>query len=201
MQPNNTTGFNSNIFNATDSNSSSDDASTSQAETSTPSTPVQTTTPMNPSKDVVFKNKSHKGHLIGMTVLAAIAAGAIGFSVWAMLSWNQDKTFLNDKVNSLSSELTQKDNKIAELEENVRELISQTGQNGEGEATGVVTIKEIGACVADSGTAQGGATIIKCEATTANGTGQFVYDSTSNQLQFIPAETQTTDETTEATTE
>ena len=84
------------------------------AGTPTVAPTVDTTAPKD---DIVFRDKTRRGSgmMIGMIVLALLAAGGIGFGVWAYLSGNQKETELN--------------NKIAEYENQLKEL----GQSGQGD--------------------------------------------------------------------
>ena len=57
-----------------------------------------------PKEDIVFRDKPRKntGMTIGMIVLALLAAGGIGFGVWAMLEKNQEVATLNEKMSELN---------------------------------------------------------------------------------------------------
>ena len=65
------------------------------------------TTPMNPGGDIVFKDKpkKNKGMIAGLIILALLAAGGIGFGVWAFLSGNQKEAKLNEQISDLQSQL------------------------------------------------------------------------------------------------
>ena len=62
-----------------------------------------------PQEDVVFRDKPRKssGMLVGMIVLALLAAGGIGFGVWAYLSGNQKETELNNKIAEYENQLAE----------------------------------------------------------------------------------------------
>ena len=57
--------------------------------------------------DIVFSDKSRRGSgmMIGMIVLALLAAGGIGFGMWAYLSGGQKEAELNGKISDLESQL------------------------------------------------------------------------------------------------
>lgn len=81
--------------------------------------PIQApqTTPMNLSKDVVFKDKPKKniGLILGVVFLILLAAGGAGFGTWAYLSGNQQQEQLNSRIN----ELNQQNNELQEKLNNV----------------------------------------------------------------------------------
>lgn len=84
---------------------------------STAPAPAPMTTPMNPGGDVVFKDKpkKNKGMIIGMIILAFLAAGGIGFGVWAYLSGNQKISDLNNQISDLQNQLA--DNETVNIDE------------------------------------------------------------------------------------
>ncbi len=59
-----------------------------------------------PSGDLVFRDKPKKniGMIVGMIILAMLAAGGIGFGVWAYLSSSQKEAELNSKIAELQSQ-------------------------------------------------------------------------------------------------
>ena len=67
------------------------------------------TTPMNPDNGVVFKDKpkKNKGMIVGIVILALLAAGGIGFGVWAYLSGNQKEAKLNEQISDLQTQLAE----------------------------------------------------------------------------------------------
>ena len=70
-----------------------------------------------PGGDIVLDNsgKKGKGMAIGMICLAILAVAGIGFGVWAFLDGNQQKTELNNQINSLNAQIQAKDAEIEEL--------------------------------------------------------------------------------------
>ena len=69
--------------------------------------------------DVVLGNqprKKNKGMVIGMAVLAVLAAGGIGFGVWAVLDKNQESANLNNQIADLNSQLVEQQ-AVAEVDE------------------------------------------------------------------------------------
>ena len=158
--------------------------------------------------DAVFQDKpKKKSHamLYGMILLAILAAGGIGFGVWAMLDGNsrvakKDEQIagLNSQVNSLEQEKSELSSRVAELEktnekdqediakdeEKIKEDEEQIAEDQQKEAEGYQVLS-IGTCTLDNGTADGGSTTLKCDAVTSLGNGKFVYDSQSGKLRFV----------------
>ncbi len=87
---------------------------------STAPAPAPMTTPMNPGSDVVFKDKpkKNKGMIIGMIILAFLAAGGIGFGVWAYLDGNSRVTKKDEQISELQ-------NQLAEQPENEETIIDE----------------------------------------------------------------------------
>lgn len=170
--------------------------------------PASANAPMDAGDDVVFQDKpKKKSHamLYGMIFLAILAAAGIGFGVWAFLDGNarvakKDEQIadLNGQVSSLQQEKSDLTDQVAELtksneeaqadiakdEEIIKEDEAQIAEDQQQEATGY-QVMSIGACVLDSGTAEGSSTTLKCDAVTSLGNGKFVYDSQSGKLRFI----------------
>lgn len=71
--------------------------------------PTPMTTPMNPGGDIVFKDKPKKktGMIIGMVVLALLAAGGIGFGVWAYLDGNARVAKKDEQISNLQNQLAE----------------------------------------------------------------------------------------------
>lgn len=170
--------------------------------------------PMAPSVpaggDIVFSDKPKKSHamLIGMIILALLAAGGIGFGVWAFLDGNsrvakkdeeiadlnnqissleQEKSDLTDQVAKLQesneeaqSQIADDEAKIQEDEQKIQEDEAQIAEDQQNEAKGY-QVTSIGECVFDAG----GISILKCDATTSIGNGKFVWDSQSGKLRFV----------------
>lgn len=140
-------------------------------------------TPVNPGSDVVFRDKPKKntGMIIGMVVLALLAAGGIGFGVWAYLSGNQKSTELNNKISELNSQISTLNDELNNASNNSGAL-------------------EIGECIYTSGTEESGATL-QCEATLNEEAGTLTYDSVSNTLKFVYNATVEVDDETDVTVE
>ena len=99
---------------------------------STAPAPAPMTTPMNPGGDVVFKDKpkKNKGMIIGMIILAFLAAGGVGFGVWAFLSGNQKEAKLNEQISDLQSQLnSSSQNFMTDADENVDTIDKDLAQN------------------------------------------------------------------------
>lgn len=63
-----------------------------------------------PKDDVVFNNKPKKSNvmLIGLILCLILAAGGIGFGVWAMMDKNAQEDRLNSQISALSNQLQEK---------------------------------------------------------------------------------------------
>lgn len=91
------------------------------------------TTPMNPGKDIVFRDKPKKnvGTMIGIIILIFLAGGGAGFGTWAYLSGNQQQEQLNSRINELNqqnNELQEKlNNASATTDGNSTEIINTEG--------------------------------------------------------------------------
>ena len=163
--------------------------------------------PVSGGNDVVFQDKPKKNHgmLYGMILLAILAAGGIGFGVWAMLDGNsrvqkkdEQVAELNNQVESLQQEKNDLSERIDELEnshleaqadivqnqEDIAEVQEQLAEEQKQEESGY-RVESIGQCVADGGTVASSVFILKCEATTSQGAGKFVYNSQDNVLRFV----------------
>lgn len=125
------------------------------------------TTPMNPGDNLVFRDKPKKntGMIVGMVILAVLAAGGIGFGVWAYLSGNQKNTELNNKISDLNSQITTLNDEI---------------NNAANDSVSL----EIGDCTYTAATEGSGATV-QCAALLNEDAGTITYDSTSNMMQFM----------------
>ncbi len=68
------------------------------------------TTPMNPGKDIVFRDKPKKnvGTMIGIIILIFLAGGGAGFGTWAYLSGNEKEANMNAKIEDLNAQLAAK---------------------------------------------------------------------------------------------
>ena len=145
--------------------------------------PVTPAAPAAPVAPVPEQKKGH-GAVIAAILFAVLAIGGIGFGVWTMMDGNTQKEQLNTQVDSLKKQNNELLDKVAELNEQIE-------NSGSGTEEGYRII-EIGECVADQSfdgeDSEEGTTIIKCEATTSEGTGKFVYDSSTNSLTFVTAE-------------
>lgn len=67
------------------------------------------------------KPKNNKGMMIGMIILAILAAGGIGFGVWAFLSGNQKEAKLNEQVSELQNQLTEQQATVDETVININD--------------------------------------------------------------------------------
>lgn len=92
-------------------------------------------TPVNGGNDVVLQDKPKKNHgmLYGMILLAILAAGGIGFGVWAMMDGNSRSQKKDEQISQLQSQLVEKSEVVVEDDTAVVE--SNTDDSGK---TGVV---------------------------------------------------------------
>lgn len=69
--------------------------------------PVPMATPINPGGDIIFNDKPKKktGIIIGILFLVLLAAGGIGFGIWAYLDGNQKTANLNNQISVLQNQL------------------------------------------------------------------------------------------------
>ena len=149
--------------------------------------------------DVVFTDKPKKsnGMILGMILLALIAAGGIGFGVWAMMDGNSQKETLNSQISTLQEENNELQEKVAELESTIETYEnSEASETGDFEAEVVegvfyvkdsegnvlaqsesLTVTELTACeyLAEDST-------LKCTVVTPDGEGWFVFNTVENTL-------------------
>lgn len=165
-----------------------------------PAMPVEPVVPVAPAVPQPEKKKSNTLLLL-VILFAVLAAGGIGFGVWAFMNGNSEKDKLNSQITNLRQEITILTEKNAELQETIDNLKSN-GSSDQGNSDGTSDststdntdteegyhIISIGECALDNATDRGGSIIIKCDATTKNGTGKFVYSSESNELKFVVSE-------------
>lgn len=84
--------------------------------------PVADETPKDmPKGDIVFNDKPKKktGMILGMILLFLIAAGGVGFGVWAWMNGNSQKDSLNAQINSLKEQNSKLLEQIGEEDEDV----------------------------------------------------------------------------------
>lgn len=145
-------------------------------------------------EDIVFSNVPKKNHgmLLGLIMCALLAVGGIGFGVWAMMDGNSQKEQLNKQITALNGQVSELQEKLENntvddyvVNEDENELIDEEATNEENGASGAYEVISIGDCIFDSGTSDGGASILKCEAKTSLGDGRFVYNSEDNELKFV----------------
>ena len=94
----------------------------------TSSAPAPMTTPMNPGGDIVFKDKPKKktGLIIGILFLVLLAAGGIGFGIWAYLDGNQKASDLNSQIFDLQNQIANQpeiDETVIDVENNNNPII------------------------------------------------------------------------------
>ena len=128
--------------------------------------------------------KSGHGMLIGLILCILLAIGGIGFGVWAMIDGNTQKTNLEKQISNLQTQNSQLLEQVATLNEQIENF-----NDGVEEGYRVIGIGE---CTFDQvwngETNEGGAITVKCEATTSEGEGKFVYDTDTNTLRFVKPE-------------
>lgn len=133
----------------------------------------------NPAK------KSGHGMLIGLILCILLAVGGIGFGVWAMMDGNAQKANFEKQISDLRVQNNQLLEQITVLDEQ--------GEDFEDDTEEGLRIIEIGQCVIDQSwngetNTNEGTIILKCEATTSEGAGKFVYDTDTNVLRFVKPE-------------
>ena len=111
MEPNQ----NTDMQNATNVPTSTGVSNVSSASLNTPGKSVESS---KPGGDVVFQDKPKKSHgmLYGMILLVILAAGGIGFGVWAMMDGNQQKEQLNTQISTLKSQINELMQQNADLQ-------------------------------------------------------------------------------------
>ena len=84
-----------------------------------------------PGSDVVFQDKPKKSHgmLYGMILLAILAAGGIGFGVWAMMDGNAQVAKKDEQIADLRGQLAEKNQTV--VEDNTTVVDVETGDNAE----------------------------------------------------------------------
>ena len=103
MEPNQ----NTNIQNATSVPTSTGVSNVSSTSLNMPDKSVESS---KPGSDVAFQGKSKKSHgmLYGMILLAILAAGGIGFGVWAMMDGNSQVAKKDEQIADLRGQLAEK---------------------------------------------------------------------------------------------
>lgn len=71
------------------------------------------------------------GWIIGLVLMALIAAGGIGFGVWAWMDGNTQKDALNEQISALKKQNNELSDKIVLLNEQI-ESMSNNSANGNG---------------------------------------------------------------------
>ena len=80
--------------------------------------------PVNGGNDAVFQDRPKKSHgmLYSMILLAILAAGGIGFGVWAMLDGNSRAQKKDEQISQLQSQLAEKSGVVVDDGGNVSSL-------------------------------------------------------------------------------
>ncbi len=76
----------------------------------------------------VNEKKKGKGMVYGLILLAILAAGGIGFGVWAMMNGDTEKEQLNAQISTLKAQNNELSEKVFEFEENNTGTINE--ENG-----------------------------------------------------------------------
>lgn len=81
--------------------------------------------------DTMFQNKTKKSHgmLFGMILLAFLAAGGIGFGVWAMMDGGAQVAKKDEQIADLRGQLAEKNQTV--VEDNTTVVNVETGDNAE----------------------------------------------------------------------
>ena len=79
--------------------------------------------PQDASQDVVFQDKPKKNSylILGMILFAVLAAGGIGFGVWAMMDGNAQTAKLNEQIDALE----QQNDSLQQQNEELTEKLGQ----------------------------------------------------------------------------
>ena len=87
--------------------------------------------PQSINDDIVFRDKSEKSHgmLYGMILLAILAAGGIGFGVWAVLDGNAQRAKGDEQIKELNNRISLLEQEKEDLESQV-ESLSTLNSNG-----------------------------------------------------------------------
>lgn len=109
MEPNQ----NTNMQNATSAPTSTGVSNASSASLNMPGKSVESS---KPGSDAVFQSKSKKSHgmLYGMILLAILAAGGIGFGVWAMMDGNSQVAKKDEQIKDLNRQLAEKSQTVVD---------------------------------------------------------------------------------------
>lgn len=103
-------------------------------------TSLQNTTPA-PEQNVmaqgVSAKKGGKGMMIGMALLAILAIGGISFGIFTMMDGNAQKDSLNKQISELKSQNSVLSDKIAELEETIKNYENNTAGETDEDVTTV----------------------------------------------------------------
>ena len=88
--------------------------------------------PVNGGNDVVFQDRPKKSHgmLYSMILLAILAAGGIGFGVWAMLDGNSRAQKKDEQISQLQSQLAEKSEVVVDDDATVVDVETGDGENG-----------------------------------------------------------------------
>lgn len=118
-------------------------------------TSLQNTTPA-PEQNVmaqgVSEKKKGKGMMLGMALLAILAIGGISFGIFTMMDGNAQKDNLNKQISELKSQNNTLSDKIAELEETIKNYENNAS---DGTDEGVTTVELSGFGQVEVGIAEG----------------------------------------------
>ena len=89
--------------------------------------------PVSGGNDAVFQDKPKKNHgmLYGMILLAILAAGGIGFGVWAMMDGNSRAQKKDEQISQLQSQLAEKSEVVVDNDTTVVDV-----DDGDGDGDG-----------------------------------------------------------------
>ena len=179
-------------------------------------TPTQPTQPIEQpaqgGNDIVFQDKPKKntGMILGMLLLLLLAAGGIGFGVWAMMDGNSQKDALNQQITALKKQNDDLTEQVSQLNEQLTALQTDEEDGISAEVVdGVLYIMdgsdevlaqsdeieglEIVSCgfisednetdiESETDTNTEASSSLKCVVSTSDGEGWFTYNTTEGQL-------------------
>lgn len=101
--------------------------------------PVEPVKPAAPASGPAFDNGPSvvepkggrkTGWIIGLVLMALIAAGGVGFGVWAWMDGNTQKDALNEQISVLKKQNNELSDKVVSLNEQIESMSSNSADGG-----------------------------------------------------------------------